>query len=248
MGTGTKPCTNIDHQKGLLFEFDAGNDYVCLLMYGEKDCKGGIGGYGCSVYSKNSSGDILSYRVVGGDFAEDPSIISTTTSASSATTTFTTSGINPTDTTADPAQAPPPANEGDEDDDPSLSGGAIAGIVIGVVAALAIIGIIVFFLLRRRKKNASVTGPSPFVGAKPATKAPTSLHSEKLGVADKSQPGSPPPSAAKWGAPTESTAPTEPEEPGPSPYTTRPPPGTALAELSGSNQIVELDASRESER
>ncbi|KAK2755538.1 hypothetical protein FQN54_006478 [Arachnomyces sp. PD_36] len=247
-GTGYQSCTNIDHEKGQVFAFDAEKSYVCLLMYGQKDCTGDVGGYGCSVYTKESSGDILSYQVVDGDYYDDPSIISSTSSSSSAettapstsssstatATTLTTSGTKP-DSTADPATSPPAEEE--EGGDSSLSGGAIAGIVIGVLAALAIGAILAWFLMRRRK-DSPTSGPSPYEGAKPAVKA-SSLQTDPK-AEDKAHAESQPPMSDKWGSPT---SPTEQDEPGPSPYTTRPPAGTPLVELSSNNQIVELDAS-----
>jgi hypothetical protein len=259
-GEGPQDCKNINHQKGMLFEYDSKDSGMCILMYGQKDCAGNVGGYACHYFSKASSGDIGSYQIVDEDYSLTHTTGATTAPPTTATT-ITTAAKTTTESTAEPTAEPtedpiedstsapaaaPTSDPPSEDDGSSLSGGAIAGIVIGVIAAIAIGGIIAWILFRRNQRNASrpSTIPSSFAGAKPAVKveslqSPTShLGGSK---AQSEQAGN-----AKWGSPSSPTSPEEAYEPGPEPYTPGPPPGVNPVELSSSNQIVELDATNQS--
>lgn len=241
-GNKAQDCKDIDHGEGEHFSWDPKDSGLCILMYSDDKCTSSVIGRSCPVWAKDSSGDISAFQVVDADYTKSDSMKSTTTAASttSATSMVTTTTSAPTTETTAGSTSEPTATPAPEDR--GMSGGAIAGIVIGVIALIVLLGLIGWIVFRRHQRNSTrpkSLGPSSFAGATPAVKI-SSIPDQPPGPpksAGGSQYGPESPSAYKWGGPS---SPSD-LEPSPAPYTTRPPPGTHLVELSDTSQLVELD-------
>lgn len=155
-GLKKSDCVSIDHAQGKLFEWDPQQNDVCIFMYGEEDCTGGIKGMSCPVWDKKSSQDIKAFRVNYADNASTGDSTATATETGSATPTESetvepTSTGSPTETSGDAGsptpsgtEAPPTGSSSapaasDEPSAPTQTGAASAtgAPVAGLIGALA---------------------------------------------------------------------------------------------------------------